>query len=362
MLRESERGCLVLADISGYTGFLADSELEHAQDVLRDLIQTVVGKLRGSFRLAKLEGDAAFCYVVTDRLDGSQLLDTLEAAYFAFRARLDAVRRATTCECNACVLIPNLNLKFVAHHGSFVRERLFGNEELTGTDVIIVHRLLKNRAAEDLGVRAYILLTEDCLRAASLHPEPLGLLEHRESFADVGEVLCWVHDLERSWAREQELRRVRVADRDTFAQLEGDVPALPEQVWAYVTDPARRPEFVPGVVRVDEATRDGRRGVGTRNHCVHGEGASLEEVLDWRPHEYFTIRSVAPGLATWVAMEELTPTEGGTHLTIRLQRPRAAKDRAALEKNREMILGLYQFGLDHVREEFSRQEEPAGIG
>ncbi|HEX2142220.1 MAG TPA: hypothetical protein VHK28_08130, partial [Candidatus Limnocylindria bacterium] len=105
-----------------------------------------------------------------------------------------------------------------------------------------------------------------------------------------------------------------------------------------------------------------RRGVGTRNHCVHGEGASLEEVLDWRPHEYFTVRSVAPGLATWVAMEELTPTEMGTHLTIRLQRPRAAKDRSALEERRDMILGLYQHGLDRVREEFSRHEEPAGIG
>ena len=126
MLREPQEGCLAIGDISGYTGLLADTELEHAQDALRDLIRTVVDRLRGPFRLAKLEGDAAFVYSPVVRIDGSLLLDTLESAYFAFRRRLDAISRATTCECNACIRIPSLNLKFVTHHGRFVVERLYG--------------------------------------------------------------------------------------------------------------------------------------------------------------------------------------------------------------------------------------------
>ena len=36
-----ERACLVIADISGYTGFLAGAELDHAQDILADLVGTV---------------------------------------------------------------------------------------------------------------------------------------------------------------------------------------------------------------------------------------------------------------------------------------------------------------------------------
>ncbi len=43
MLSRAERGCLVLADISGYTGYLACSELEHAQDVLADLVIMATG-------------------------------------------------------------------------------------------------------------------------------------------------------------------------------------------------------------------------------------------------------------------------------------------------------------------------------
>jgi len=57
MLNRAERGCLAIADISGYTGYLAGSELEHAHDVLADLMRTVVGSLRPRLKLIKLEGD-----------------------------------------------------------------------------------------------------------------------------------------------------------------------------------------------------------------------------------------------------------------------------------------------------------------
>ena len=73
----TERACLLIADISGYTGYLAGVELDHAQDILADLMCTIVSGLRPGFRLAKLEGDAAFTYAVTDAIDGSLLLDRI---------------------------------------------------------------------------------------------------------------------------------------------------------------------------------------------------------------------------------------------------------------------------------------------
>ena len=62
MLPQPESACLVIADISGYTGFLAGVELEHAQDIIADVMDTMVRRLRPPFRLAKFEGDAAFFY------------------------------------------------------------------------------------------------------------------------------------------------------------------------------------------------------------------------------------------------------------------------------------------------------------
>lgn len=40
MTSETEHGYLILADISGYTSYLAQVELEHAQEILTDLLAT----------------------------------------------------------------------------------------------------------------------------------------------------------------------------------------------------------------------------------------------------------------------------------------------------------------------------------
>ena len=204
---KSESQCLLIADISGYTSYLAGVELDHAQDILADLIGTVVTALRPTFRLAKLEGDAAFVVAPTKRLDGSMLLDTIEGCYLGFRRRRRDVRQATSCECNACVRIPDLNLKFVAHAGDVIRQRVAGQDELLGAPVIVVHRLLKNDVVERIGISAYALISGAACDALGIDPAGLGMTEHVETYEGVGEVTGWIHDLERRWQEESGPRR-----------------------------------------------------------------------------------------------------------------------------------------------------------
>ncbi|MGH2464203.1 MAG: DUF2652 domain-containing protein, partial [Candidatus Limnocylindrales bacterium] len=142
MLSVGEPTCFLIADISGYTRYLGGVELDHAQDIIADLVSTVVTALRPTFKLAKLEGDAAFMYAAAEKVDGSILLDTIERCYFGFRRRRRDVRQATSCECDACSRIPDLNLKFVAHSGRVVHQKMAGRDELMGSDVIVVHRML----------------------------------------------------------------------------------------------------------------------------------------------------------------------------------------------------------------------------
>ena len=209
MLARPESACLLIADISGYTSYLAGTELDHAQDILADLMTTVVDALRPGFRLAKLEGDAAFAYALAERIDGAQLLDTVERTYFSFRRRLRDIAQATACECNACTLMPRLDLKVIAHHGSIVRHRIAGHEELVGSDVIVAHRLLKNHVVERLKVPAYALFSGPCVLAIGIDPAALGMTEYRDAYDDLGEVAVWVEDLGTSFAR----KRVWGADR-----------------------------------------------------------------------------------------------------------------------------------------------------
>src|SRR5688500_13982327 len=147
MAATPETGYLVLADLTGYTAFLSGSEIEHAPAIAGDLLETIVGRLEPPFRLVKFEGDAAFLFVEDGRADGSLLLDAIEAAYLAFRRRLRSIDQATSCDCNSCRLAPRLDLKLFIHHGSYVRTRIAGRDELAGSDVIVVHRLLKGAGA-----------------------------------------------------------------------------------------------------------------------------------------------------------------------------------------------------------------------
>ena len=113
-----------------------------------DFIETVVGRLKGAFRLEKLEGDAALFWADADKVNGSMLIDMVDAAYFAFQRRLQSVTQATTCSCEACSRIPALDLKFVCHVGDALRQRIAGRSELAGRDVIVAHRLLKGTSVE----------------------------------------------------------------------------------------------------------------------------------------------------------------------------------------------------------------------
>jgi uncharacterized protein YndB with AHSA1/START domain len=352
MRNQPEPACLVIADITGYTSYLAGVELDHAQDILADLIDTVVGALRPTFRLAKLEGDAAFAYAITDAIDASALMDTIERTYFAFRRRLRDIGQASQCDCNACTRMPALDLKILAHHGLIGRQRVAGREELVGSPVIVAHRLLKNSIAETTGIRAYALYTEPCLAVAGVtDPSSLGLLEHRETYEIVGELTGWVADLDAAWRAEIERTRVIVEPARALATFEFDLPAPPLVSWDYITSPARRPQWQAGVEAVLEETNGGRRGVGTTNHCVHGREAIVEEVQDWRPGEYVTMRWQVPwpNVPRVTSTESLAETPTGTHVTYRIERPRSTKDRTALETMLPTLEPMLRAGMDNLQ-------------
>ena len=333
MLNRPEPACLVISDISGYTGYLAGVELDHAQDILADLMGTVVGALRPTFRLAKLEGDAAFAFVLTEVVDPSLVQDVVERTYFAFRRRLRDIAQSSTCDCDACSRMPNLDLKIVVHHGTVVRQRIAGREELLGADVIVVHRLLKNAVETALGIKAYAMYTDACVRAMRADPAVMRLREHREALDVGGEIVCWVRDLDAAWREDQERTRVEITDRDAALRIAYDVPVPPAVAWEWLTSPLRRPVWGPGITEVVESSPIGRRGAGTTNHCMHGEDAIVEEILDWRPFDYLTVRSAMPdpSVPKVVMTDRFLPlADGGTRVEVRIGKPRP-RDRVAFE-------------------------------
>jgi hypothetical protein len=100
-----------------------------------------------------------------------------------------------------------------------------------------------------------------------------------------------------------------------------------------------------GVTGVTTDSEGGRREVGATNHCMHGADEILEEILDWRPFDYVTLRSTMQtpgGPVTFVNTLELEPTAEGTIVHMRFAPPETEREQAILAEMRPMFEGMFE--------------------
>ena len=195
---------LLLADISGYTGFMAGVEQEHGVDfsagipaaygVLGALLDAVVEGVEPDFTVVKLEGDAVFAAASAGGLDGQgdRVLAKIRAMYVAFTDRRTRAIPASDHICTACPAVAYLDLKVVLHRGQAVRQAVGSGSDLLGPAVTIAHRLLKNTVRERIGPRPYLLLTDAATTGLGL--SQVGVA-HAEEYADAGPIHCRLVDL-----------------------------------------------------------------------------------------------------------------------------------------------------------------------
>ena len=316
----TQHGYLVLADISGYTSYLAGVELEHANGILSDLLETIVTRFKSLLTIVKLEGDAVFAFAPEKKVPrGETLLELLESTYLAFCDRRDAASRRTTCECNACRAIPTLDLKFITHQGDYMLQRIAGITELLGSDVNLVHRLLKNHVAEATGWHAYALFTAQSLAHMGLSAVDLGTHEQIESYESLGQVTTYSLDLRPHYAASLESRRMLISPEEAHFVVTSDMPASPPELWSWLNE-AKRRALWEQADSVQAVTRPGgRTGIGARNHCVHGKSLVQEVILDWRPFEYFTVEQDVDGLKITITHQLEALPGGATRLHTRVR-------------------------------------------
>ena len=71
----TQQGFLIISDITGYSKYVNESELEHARDSLTALLSILLDHTKSPLVLSKLEGDAVFSYAPAHGfLQGQSLL------------------------------------------------------------------------------------------------------------------------------------------------------------------------------------------------------------------------------------------------------------------------------------------------
>jgi len=291
----TQQGYLVIADISGYTSFVAITELEHSHEILSELLELLVSRFQSTMTISKLEGDAVFAYAPTEVfVRGETLLDFTESMYVAFRDKQLSMKRATTCTCNACRNIPSLDLKFFLHYGDYIQQTVANIKELVGSDVNLIHRLTKNHVTEATGWRAYMMFTEQCLNHISLNL--VNAYVQMEAYEHLGEIKTFNVNLHQRYKEITEVRRIILDEKDADLTLQIDFRTPPAVTWEWIHDPDKRNTWNGGHVTWTAGDRpQGRPGIGSSNHCAHGKSISTEVMVDWHPFEYYTAHSFENG-------------------------------------------------------------------
>ena len=178
---------LLIADISGYTRFMMRNHTARvpAHGIISDLLSAVIEEVRGPLEVNKLQGDAIFMVAARQQAGweaaGSDIGRQLDTFISAFDRKLTELATSNICECIACQQMVTLRLKVIGHYGVAVRSNVSGFDELSGVDVIVLHRLLKNEVPGS----EYILLTEP---AFDFLGPPGNYAAHHEHYEDVGDI------------------------------------------------------------------------------------------------------------------------------------------------------------------------------
>lgn len=147
----------VLPDISHYTRFMTGNHFSfaHAQHIIFSLINAMIEAATPHLELSKLEGDAALFFTDAERHtpeEVGRIVADILAGFFAEQRRLMA---SNLCLCKACKNIADLDLKIFVHRGRAARFSFRGSVDHFGTDVIVLHRLMKTNA----GGSRYVMVT-----------------------------------------------------------------------------------------------------------------------------------------------------------------------------------------------------------
>jgi len=149
------KGLLFIPDISGFTRFVNESEIEHSRYIIQELLEVLMNANELGLQVSEIEGDAILFYRFGEPPAVEEIYNQVEKMFCAFHKNLVAYERRRYCQCQACLAATNLTLKVITHYGEFTGYNVKQFNKLIGRDIIIAHQLLKN----DIALHEYWLIT-----------------------------------------------------------------------------------------------------------------------------------------------------------------------------------------------------------
>ncbi len=193
---EIKKGYFIITDITGYTIFLTSSELDHAHNIIQALFDSQLEVIGTPLQVSNFQGDAILCHVPEEAIiDGATLINQLNSIYTAFATKIAEMQIDPPCGCNACANITMLDLKMFLHYGQYLVKTVGSGEEIIGTDVITIHRMMKNDVVKQTGIRSYLLMSEQAAQHLALEASPPKYVGYSETYEHLGKIDMFVSQL-----------------------------------------------------------------------------------------------------------------------------------------------------------------------
>src|SRR6266566_3165476 len=113
------RGLLFIPDISGFTRFVNETEIEHSRLIIQELLETLINTNQLGLEISEIEGDAILFYKFGEIPDLAALYKQVAKMFCEFHKRLIAYDHRRFCQCKACTSAVELTLKVITHYGEF---------------------------------------------------------------------------------------------------------------------------------------------------------------------------------------------------------------------------------------------------
>jgi hypothetical protein len=153
------KSLLFIPDITGFTRFVNNTEIEHGQHIISELLEKIIDSNELNLEISEIEGDAVLFYKNGEVPGLQEIYSQAKKMFLEFHSHLKLYDSHRICQCGACSSASKLSLKFIVHSGEIGFTKIKNNKKPYGSDIVLLHRLLKN----DINYGEYMLFTDDYL-------------------------------------------------------------------------------------------------------------------------------------------------------------------------------------------------------
>src|ERR1051326_122434 len=113
------KGLLFIPDISGFTRFVNETEIEHSRLIIQELLEIIINANNIGLEVSEIEGDAILFYKFGESPDLKLIYEQVKKMFWEFDRSLNAYEYRRFCQSKACTSAIGLTLKVITHYGEF---------------------------------------------------------------------------------------------------------------------------------------------------------------------------------------------------------------------------------------------------